>query len=384
MHYLDNSATTQPCAASVFAAHEMLTDGWLNPSAPYAGAVAVEKRVATAREDVARALGVSPGEVIFTGSGTEADSLAILGAASRLRRPGKVLLFSAEHPAVRNTAEQLAAMGHTPLLIPATGDGLIDLDALGRLLRQGADLVSCMHVNNETGAIQPLGEVGGLVKEICPGALLHADGVQGFLHTLLDLTAAKVDLYVVSAHKIHGPKGIGALYVRRGVMLAPRVAGGGQEGGLRSGTENTAGIAAFGAAVRWAMEQKDGSARMRGMKLRLFERLREGIEGLRVNGPAPDSLYAAPHILNVSLPGVKGEVMLHALEAEGVLVGTGAACSSKKRGMSAAFQAMAAPQWAADSAVRFSFGLMNTQEDADAAVDAALRCYHRYKAYQRR
>ncbi|MCL1965349.1 MAG: aminotransferase class V-fold PLP-dependent enzyme [Firmicutes bacterium] len=384
MRYLDNSATTQPCAAAVLAAHEMLTEGWLNPSAPYAGAVAVEKRVAASREAVARGLGVGAGEVFFTGSGTEADSLALLGSAERLHGPGRVLLFAGEHPAVLGAVDQLKAMGHQVRTVGATQDGLIDLPALSRMLHDGADLVSCMHVNNETGAVQPLAEVSGLIQKICPDALLHVDGVQGFLHVPLDLAATKVDLYAVSGHKVHGPKGVGALYVRSGVRLAPRVAGGGQEGGLRSGTENTAGIAAFAAAVSWAAAQEDAAARLRAMKLRLYERLQEGVRGLRVNGPAPDGSSAAPHILNVSFPGVKGEVMLHALEKEGVLVGTGAACSSKKRGMSAAFEAIAAPKWAADSAVRFSFGLMNSWEDADAAAEAALRCFARYRAFQRR
>ncbi len=384
MIYLDNSATTQPCAASVLVIREMLEEAWQNPSAPYGPAVRVEKKIEAARSRIAGLVGVSRDGVIFTGSGTEADSLAILGAAARFRGKRRVLLFAGEHPAVRRTAEQLAEMGHTAEFIPATDEGVLDLDALAAALGEDVALISCMQVNNETGAVQPLAEIRRLLDEKSPGTLLHVDGIQGFLRLPLDMERTGADLYSVSAHKVHGPKGVGALCVRRGIKLAARTAGGGQEMGLRSGTENTAGIAAFAAAADWVSSQQDVPASLLAMKLALYTRLAEVVPGLRVNGPAPDSAVAAPHILNVSLPGVGGEVLLHALEAESVLVGTGAACSSKKREMSAAFAAMRAPAWAAESAVRFSFGLMNTIEDAEAAVEATLRCWQRYKPFQRR
>ncbi len=384
MIYLDNSATTRPLDAAVFAAREMLEENWFNPSALYGQAVRVEKKMDACRASIASALSAKPDQVVFTGCGTEADSLAILGAAERFRGNRRVLLFAGEHPAVLNTAAQLAALSQEVELVPATDEGVIDLDALSALLNERVGLVSCMHVNNETGAVQPVAQVSRLLQEKSPGALLHVDGVQGFLRVPLDLRAAGVHLYAVSAHKVHGPKGVGALIVSKGVRLSPRLAGGGQEAGLRSGTENTAGIAAFGEAVRWAAAQEGAPERLRRMKLLLFERLRESIEGLRVNGPAPESGGAAPHILNVSFPGVGGEVMVHALEAEGVLCGTGAACSSKKRGMSAAFCAMRAPRWAAESAVRFSFGFLNTLEEAEEAAEAAVRCYRRYQGFQRR
>lgn len=384
MIYLDNSATTQPCDAAVLAAREMLETGWYNPSAPYGEAVRVEKRIAAAREVLAQAVGAKPKAVIFTGSGTEADSLAILGSAARFRTGRRVLLFAADHSAVRETAAQLTALGHTVEWIPATAEGHVDLAALDALLAEDVALLSCLHVGNESGAVQPLAEIGSALRRKSPEALFHVDGIQGFLRVPLDLKAIGIDLYSVSAHKVHGPKGTGALIVRDGVHLTARTAGGGQEGGLRSGTENTAGIAAFGEAVRWVASQGEALAQLRPMKLRLYERLVQGIEGLRVNGPDPYGEASAPHILNVSLPGVGGEVMLHALEQEGVLVGTGAACSSKKRQVSAAFAAMNAPRWAADSALRFSLGLHNTMDEMDVAAEAVLRCHARYKAFQRR
>ncbi|MDL2318675.1 aminotransferase class V-fold PLP-dependent enzyme, partial [Eubacteriales bacterium OttesenSCG-928-A19] len=249
MIYLDNSATTRPCDAAGLAVREMLETDWFNPSALYGEAVRVEKRLEAARAAVASPLGIPPGGVVFTGSGTEADSLAILGTAARLRGRRRVLLFAVEHPAVRETAAQVEALGHAVEFFPATDEGLADLDALSAMLDTDVGLVSCMHVGNETGAVQPLAEISRLIRAKSPDALLHSDGVQGYLRLPTDMARLGVDLYTVSAHKVHGPKGVGALAVRGGARLIPRVMGGGQERGLRSGTENTAGIAAFGAAV---------------------------------------------------------------------------------------------------------------------------------------
>lgn len=378
MIYLDNSATTKPCDAAVAAMEAMLRDGWYNPSAAYGPAMRVEKQIGAARAQVAGALGIEPGRIVFTAGGTEADSLAILGTAARFRGPRRVLLFAGEHSAVRLCAGQLEAMGHTAEWIAADGCGVLDLDRFAGQLGEDVGLVSVMHVGNETGAVQPLAEVRRLMRAACPGALLHSDGVQAFLRLPQAFAQTGVDLYSVSAHKVHGPKGVGALAVADGVRLLPRVVGGGQEGGVRSGTENTAGIAGMGAAVEWARGQADAAERLRTMKLRLFALLSEAVDGLRVNGPAPNSQRAAPHILNVSFPGVPGEALLHALEAEGVLVGTGAACSTKKRAMSAAFAAMDAPRWAAESAIRFSLGLMNTPWEVERAAEVVGVCYRRY------
>ena len=328
MIYLDNSATTRPCAAAVAGARRAMEESWHNPSALYGLAVDAEREMASVRARIARAVGARAQDVVFTAGGTEADSLA--------------------------------------------------------LLDEDVALVSCMQVNNETGAVQPTARIRALMREKCPDALLHVDGVQGFLRLPSALTQTGADLYCLSAHKIHGLKGVGALVLRQGVPISPRVAGGGQERGLRSGTENTCGIAALGAALSWAEEQAGAAQRLREMKLRLYDLLRAGADDLHVNGPDPRADTAAPHILNLSFPGVGGEVMLHALEAEGVLVGTGSACSSKKREMRSAFQAMNAPRWAAESAVRFSLGLLNTPEEMDRAAEAALRCFATYRRCQRR
>lgn len=382
MIYLDNSATTKPCAAAVDAMREMLEEAWHNPSALYREAIHAQKKVDACRDAIAGCAGMKQADALFTGGGTEADSLAILGSAERFRGSSRVILFAAEHAAVLKTAEQLIKMGHKVDFAPAGDGGVLDLDALQTLLAPDVALLSCMHVNNETGAVQPLAEIAQMLRERSPDAVFHVDGVQGFLR--VSPAPPGIDLYAVSAHKVHGPKGVGALLCGPRARLSARIAGGGQERGLRSGTENTAGIAAFAAACEWIRGQADAPERLRAIKLRLYQRLSEGVSGLRVNGPPPGSPLAAPHILNVSLPGIGGEVLLHALEAEGVLVGTGSACSSKRKGMSAAFQAMRAPVWAADSAIRLSIGMMNTLPEADEAADAILRCYARYGAFQRK
>lgn len=383
MIYLDNSATTKPCEAALLAMRGALETDWFNPSAAYGPAVRAEKKMTQARRALLEAAGAQSAELTFTGSGSEADSLAIVGSAERFHGARRVLIFGGEHPAVLNTREQLERLGHTVETFPARRDGVADLEKLAAALDENVGLVSCMQVNNETGAVQPVGEIARLIREKCPGALFHVDGVQGFLRVPLAFDQSGIDLYTCSGHKIHGPKGIGALIARKGVRLNPRIEGGGQEKGLRSGTENTAGIAGFAAAAQWLAAQPKRFETLRAAKLRLYARLRAEIPELRVNGPDPESGEAAPHILNLSL-GVRGEVMLHALEAEGVYVGNGSACSTHKREMSAAFRAMNAGRQAAETAVRFSLGMMNTIEEMDAAADAVIRCYKTYAAFQRR
>ena len=383
MIYLDNSATTKPCEAALLAMRGALETDWFNPSAAYGPAVRAEKKMTQARRALLEAAGAQSAELTFTGSGSEADSLAIVGSAERFHGARRVLIFGGEHPAVLNTREQLERLGHTVETFPARRDGVADLEKLAAALDENVGLVSCMQVNNETGAVQPVGEIARLIREKCPGALFHVDGVQGFLRVPLAFDQSGIDLYTCSGHKIHGPKGIGALIARKGVRLNPRIEGGGQEKGLRSGTENTAGIAGFAAAAQWLAVQPKRFETLRAAKLRLYARLRAEIPELRVNGPDPESGVAAPHILNLSL-GVRGEVMLHALEAEGVYVGNGSACSTHKREMSAAFRAMNAGRQAAETAVRFSLGMMNTIEEMDAAADAVIRCYKTYAAFQRR
>lgn len=377
--YLDNSATTRPTEHVVQAMSECMLEGFYNPSALYAPAVQSEKRMNACREAIAAELHADPARVIFTSGGTEADNLAILGALSGMRG-GRVLFTAGEHPAVRAACESLRGRFDVQE-IPYDAQGLLCLDALEELLTPDTLMICVMQVNNETGAVMPLREIAALRDRKCPQALLHVDGVQGFLREKLDMRMLGVDSYALSGHKIHAPKGIGALVTGSRMKLQPRALGGGQEKNLRSGTENTPGIAGFLAAI--ASYPRENS--MRQVKMHLYERLREiGGEQFFVNGPAPDSTDAAPHILNCSLVPVRSETMIYALEADGVYVAGGSACASRKQRISPVLSAMHTPRKQAESALRFSLCPYTTLEEVDYAADCIRRHYDMLKRYERR
>ncbi len=379
--YLDNSATTRPSEGVIEAMAQCMRDGFYNPSSQYAPAVQSEKRMADCRELVARSLRVQPEEVFFTSGGTEANNLAILGTAAAQRGPGHFLVNATEHPSVLAAFEEVKKMGHRVSVVPVLHDGLPDMEAWERAIAaEKPTLVSCMQVNNETGALADIARIAALAKAANPACRVHVDGVQGFLRVPFD--ARGVDFYTLSGHKLHGPKGIGALYVKKGVRLAPRQIGGGQEKGLRSGTENTPGIAGLCEAIR---EMKAvgglGEALMR-KKLRFLELCRETVPELLVNGPEPEK--AAPHIINLSFPGVRGEVMLHALEARQVYCSTGSACSSKKQKVSAVLGQMGITGARAEGALRFSFSPHTGEEEIEWAARCIGESFALLKQYQRR
>lgn len=377
--YLDNSATTRPQESVVRAMSQCMLEEYYNPSALYAPAVQVEKKINACRELIAARLHADPKRVVFTSGGTEADNLAILSLLND-RQGGRVLFSAGEHPAVRAACEALRGRFDVQE-IPYDAAGLVRLDALEELLTADTRLICVMQVNNETGAIMPLKEIAALRDKKCPQALLHVDGVQGFLRVPVDLAALGIDSYALSGHKIHGPKGIGALVSGARLRIAPRMLGGGQEKGLRSGTENVPGIAGLMEAVRAYPEQND----MRALKLRLCGRLREiAGENFRVNGPLPDGECAAPHILNCSLVPVRSETMIYALEADQVYVAAGSACSSHKQKLSAVLTAMQVPRRAAESALRFSLSPFTAAEEIDYAADCIRRHYELLKRYERR
>ena len=377
--YLDNSATTRPSEAVVRAMSDCMREGFYNPSALYAPAVAVEKRLNACREAVAETLHADPARVVFTSGGTEADNLAILSLLSD-RRGGRVLLSAGEHPAVKAACEALKP--HFEVLeIPYDAAGLVRMDALEKLLTPDTRLICVMQVNNETGAVMPLQEIAALRDRKCPEALFHVDGVQGFLRLEVNLRAQGIDSYALSGHKIHGPKGIGALVYGPRVKLTPRMLGGGQEKNLRSGTENTPGIAGLMEAVNTYPQANN----MRAVKLHLYGLLCEVAgENCYVNGPLPESDLAAPHILNCSLVPVRSETMIYALEADGVYVAGGSACSSHKQKVSAVLSAMQVPRRVAESALRFSLSPESTIEEAEYAAACIKKHYDLLKRYERR
>ncbi len=377
MIYLDNSATTQVCEAAITQMEKCMREGYYNPSALYGPSLEVKNAMTRVREEILRLVRCPGGRVIFVSGGTEADNLAVLGGTGSFRE-GKILCFAGEHPAVKEACR--AAKGLQCLPIPMKADGTADLKALEDLMDPDVRLIAVMQVNNETGAIQPLEEIGRLRDKKCPRALFHVDGVQGFLRVPMDMKACGADTYALSSHKIHGPKGCGALVLREGTRLSPIVHGGGQEGALRSGTENVPGILGMGAAIG-DMPSPEG---MRECKALLYRRLLEVCPDLKVNGPDPLSPVSAPHILNVSLMPVRSETMLHALEGEGVLIGIGSACASNKQRVSDTLKAMGVPRQRAECALRFSLSPRTTKEEIGTAAAAVARQYALLSPYVRR
>ena len=373
--YLDNSATTRPCEAAIEAMTACMRDGYFNPSSVYKPAVEEFRHIREARENILKPIHGQNCNLIFTSGGTEANNLAVIGAVSRMRGRQLVAVSAVEHPSVSAAFEVLRHLGHEVRAIGVNVRGELDYEALEIALQDGASFVSCMQVNNETGALLDAKRLYELVNG---RALVHVDGVQGYLRVPFSMQYA--DLYTLSGHKIHGPKGIGALVVRRNVKLEPRQMGGGQENGLRSGTENTPGIAGLNAAVL-EMQGMDMSALM-DKKLRLVEGIRQVVPEALVNGPDPEN--AAPHIVNIGFPNVRGEVMLHALEQEGVYVSTGSACSSKKLKVSGVLTAMGIPANRAEWAVRVSLSPRTTTEEIDYAVERMGALYATLKRFQRR
>ena len=383
MIYLDNSATTRPFDGVIDAMDRCMREAYFNASAAYKPAVDVDRALRACRKLIASQLGAQEDEVYFTSGGTESDNLAILGVAATLRHPANFVCSVIEHPAVLETIRRVEAMGHEVRVMPIDRRGVVDLAACEVLFDERTALVSCMQVSNETGAIQPIAELARMARAKNKDVRVHVDGVQGFMRVPMHMGRMGVDLYALSGHKVHGPKGVGALVVRKGVRLVPQMTGGGQEKNLRSGTYNSPAILGLGEAVREMAARRDDLARIAQMKARLFALLTTE-EGVTLNGPAVDDAQSAPHILSVSFAGVRGEVMRNALEGEGVLVSTGSACSSHKQKVSGTLRAMGLSTEQADGTIRISLGMMNTMDEMDEAAARMLALYRQLRAYRRR
>ena len=376
--YLDNSATTPLCPAAKQKMTEAL-ENFGNPSSLHSLGMEAEKAVSEARDKIFTALGakkagkVKPQMLVFTSSGTEANNLALIGAATakERQRGGKIIIGETEHPSVTETAKYLASIGYKVAFIPSPR-GVWDMEKYKSELTPDTILVSAMLVNNETGAVNDIAKIAALAKEKNPAVLIHCDAVQGFLKLPEPLAALPADLITISSHKIGGPKGAGALFVREKVLqtksLVPFVHGGGQESGMRSGTENTVGIAGFGAAAEY--ESKTLASSLENFaSLRKYaeELISEKLPDVRVNTPA---CRYAPHIMSLTLPGVRSETMLHFLSRSGVFVSSGSACSSNSGHKSHVLLSFGLPEKEADSTVRVSFGVQNTKADIDNLVNS--------------
>ena len=363
-HYLDNAATTQVRSEAAQAALEAMTQGWGNPSSSYSFGSEAAGRLKGWRSDVAGALGCRSEEVVFTSCGSEGDNWAIRGAVQLLRRKGKHIITTAiEHSAVLEPCRQLEREGYEVTYLQPDRRGYISPEQVAGALRPDTVLVSMMLVNNEVGSVLPVEDAAKAIKASgCP-ALLHCDAVQGFLKVPFTPEKLGVDLLSISGHKIHAPKGVGALYVRRGLRLPPMLLGGGQEGGLRAGTEATSQIAAFATAARLgAASLERDIAHMRELRSYAVERLSQEVPAVKIL--VPDG---APHILPISLVGYKSEVVVRLLGDRGICLSAGSACHRGKP--SHVFAALDLPKKERDGALRVSFSYDTAREDVDALVE---------------
>ena len=364
MIYLDNSATTKPSAEVLAAIHRVLTDDFGNPGGLYGLGLSAEKIVKQSRENVAKSLGCSASEVYFTSCGTESNNWVLKGVWEAKHKQGKrIISTSVEHPAVLRALDWLKQQGADVVLIESETDGTVSAEKLAAAMNSDTILVSVMHVNNETGAIMPVKEIRELMKSKCPGAFLHTDAVQSYGKLDCSVKALGVDFLSLSGHKVHGPKGVGALYIKNGVHLPVFIHGGGQESGKRSGTENMVGIAGLGAAAgHIALDRAKDYEVLKKLKDHLWSRIRADIPDVKLNGP--DIENGCSSVLNISFIGCRGEVLLHMLDKEGICVSTGSACASHSHG-SHVLTAMKLRPEELEGAVRFSFSADNTIEEMD-------------------
>ena len=369
--YLDNAATTRPSEGSISIIAKVLEEAYGNPSSLHRKGQEAEKYMITARRQIAKILMADPESIYFTSCATESSNTAIRGAAERGKRRGKHILTSqSEHAATRENLKYLSEQGYEVEEVTCDETGRIDLEDLKSKLRSDTILVTCIHVNNETGCINPVQEMGTLIHERNPECLFHVDAVQSFAKYPIYPKKFSIDLMSTSAHKINGPKGIGFLYMRRGLHFPSLILGGGQESHFRSGTENVPYIAGFGQAAEemWNMHE-ELTQRMYQLKKMLIDTLQDSLSGVYINGPKLED--GAAHIVNIRIDGVRSEVLLHALEDYGVYVSSGSACSSNKpEEKSPALNALGLSSAEIDQSLRVSFGRYSSEEDVEACVDA--------------
>ena len=381
--YLDNSATTRCFDEVAQLTHKILCEHYGNPSSMHHKGVEAEQYVRDARETLAKILKVSEKEILFTSGGTESDNIALIGTAMANHRRGRHLITTRiEHPAVLQPMAYLQNQGFEVTYLPVDKEGRIRLQDLERAIRQDTILVSIMHTNNEIGSIQPIAEAGALIKRCNPQTLFHVDAVQGFGKFRIYPKKKQIDMLSVSAHKIHGPKGIGFLYVREGAKVNPIMYGGGQQKGMRSGTENVAGIAGMAMAAEMVYRDLDRDMeKMYGLREMLISGASR-IEGIRVNG-CPGREGAA-HIVSLSVPGVRSEVLLHALEERGIYVSAGSACAAHKPQPSATLKAIGVEKELLESTIRFSLSVFTTKEEIEYTVQALCEMVPMLRKYMRR
>lgn len=372
MVYLDNSATTRTDPEVIRVMADVMEKVYGNPSSLHGIGDKAHRLIGEAREAVARTLGVQPREIVFTSGGTESNNLAIKGVAERFRNRGRHLITTeVEHPSVYQAFRQLEERGWRVTYLPVDRLGRVSEEDVEKALTEDTVLVSVMHVNNEVGTIQPVEAIGRVLRSK-PKVIFHVDAVQAFGKLELDPVRWGVDLLSISGHKFHGPKGVGALYIREGLRLTPLLAGGGQEGGLRSGTENVPGIAGLAKAAILAQQRRETARQWQRWKEELIQAVTSRLEGVVVNGDTTTE-GGAPHILSLSFPGLKSEVIVHALEQEKVFVSSKSACSSKKETPSRVLTAMGLDDRTAIGSIRISMGYDTVESDIRQCAQALIR-----------
>lgn len=386
--YLDNSATTSVLPEVAQLMTKIMCEDYGNPSSMHRKGVEAESYIRYAKETLAKLLKVSEKEIIFTSGGTESDNMALIGCAMANVRRGKHLITTKiEHPAVLQTMNYLENQGFRVTYLPVDKYGRICLEDLQRAICQDTILVSIMYVNNEIGALQPITEAGALIKRMNPNILFHVDAVQGFGKFRIYPKKMNVDLLSVSSHKIHGPKGVGFLYVGERVKILPITYGGGQQKNMRSGTENVPGIAGMAKAAELMYENLENDVNKLYELKEYFIKSVTAIEGIQINGLVPrepDLRGTAPHVVSVSVGGVRSEVLLHALEDKGIYISAGSACASNKPQTSETLKAIGLQREYWDSTIRFSFSVLTTKEEIDYTLQVLYDMIPLLRKYTRR
>ena len=380
--YLDNSATTSCSKAATEKMVELLTQDYGNPSSLHMKGVIAEKYITEAKKKIAKTLKVEEKELVFTSGGTESNNLAIIGSALANKRAGMhVITTSIEHASVTNPFIWLSENGFEVTYLGVDAYGQIKLDELKDAIRPDTILVSIMHVNNEIGALQPIEEAGKVIKAANPKTLFHVDAIQSYGKMTIFPKKWNVDMLSVSGHKIHGPKGSGFLFIKDKTKVKPLIHGGGQQKGMRSGTENVPAIAGLAVASE-EMYQNLEENRNHLLALRdYFIEEVEKLDGVTVNGKKDHD--SAPHIVSVSIDGVRAEVILHTLEDRNIYVSAGSACSSNKPAISSTLQSIGLKKELLDSTVRFSFSIHTTKEELDYALDVMRETIPMLQRYTR-
>ena len=381
--YLDNSATTRCSGRAAEMVMKVMREDFGNPSSMHTKGVEAERYIREAKEFFAKNLKVDEKEIYFTSGGTESNNLALIGTAMANRRSGNHLITtSVEHASVDNPMKYLEGQGFEVTYLPVDQDGIISLEALKEALRPETILVSVMYVNNEVGAVQPVDEIAKLIKDYDSGIMFHVDAVQAYGKYRIWPKKEGIDLLSVSGHKIHGPKGTGILYVNSKLKIHPIILGGGQQKGMRSGTENVPGIAGLAEAAKECYENLDEKIdRLYALKERFVKQV-EQLENVKVNGRTGRD--SAPHIVSVSFRDVGSEVLLHALEEKGIYVSAGSACSSNKPAVSHTLKSMGVEKDLLGSTLRFSFCFGTTGEETDYCVRELQELLPMLRRYVRR